>query len=155
MIEQIVQYPDRGRDLILSNYFRHSSNLRISNYEPFRASSSSILVRTTRIEEGSTLENPKNIKLTGVRCHTNLAKPFYAEEKKYTQESHEDESLDLSPTYSYMVNTISLDDEDFEINKHLLRKDFILKSIRKEEFGSSTRSIRTLEPSTKKNSTLT
>ena len=51
MIEQIVQYPDGGRDLVFSNFFRHSSNLRISYYEPFRVSSSSIPVRTTRIEE--------------------------------------------------------------------------------------------------------
>ena len=30
----------------------------------------------------------------------------------------------MSPTYSQMINTISLSDEDFEINKDLLRKDF-------------------------------
>ena len=51
MIEQIVEYPDGGGDLIFSNSFGHSSNPRISYYEPFKASSSSILVRTTRIEE--------------------------------------------------------------------------------------------------------
>ena len=84
-IEQIVQYPDG--DLVFSNSFRHSSNPIISYYEPSRASSSSILVRTTRIEEGSTSENPKNIKLTGVRSHTNLARPFYMEEKESTQGS--------------------------------------------------------------------
>ena len=50
MIEQIVQYPDGEEDLNFSNYFRHSSNPRISYYEPSRALSSSILVRTTRIE---------------------------------------------------------------------------------------------------------
>ena len=51
MIEQIVEYPDGGGDLIFSNSFGHSSNPRISYYEPFKASSSSIPVRTTRIEE--------------------------------------------------------------------------------------------------------
>ena len=30
----------------------------------------------------------------------------------------------MSPTYSQMINTISLSDEDFVINKDLLRKDF-------------------------------
>ena len=99
-IEQIVQYPDGGGDLIFSNSFRHSSNPRISDYEPSKASSSSIPVRTTRIEEGSTLTNPKNIKLTGVKSHANLARPFYTEEKEFTQESHQDESPDMSPTYS-------------------------------------------------------
>ena len=34
---------------------------------------------------------------------------------------------DESPTYFQMVNTVSLDDEDFEINKDLLRKDFYSK----------------------------
>nr|CAN74114.1 hypothetical protein VITISV_036745 [Vitis vinifera] len=41
-IEQIVQYPDGGGDLIFSNSFRHYSSPRISDYEPSRASSSSI-----------------------------------------------------------------------------------------------------------------
>ena len=50
-IEHIVQYLDGEGDLIFSNSFRHSSNLRISDYEPFRALSSSIPIRTTRIEE--------------------------------------------------------------------------------------------------------
>ena len=99
-IEQIVQYPDGERDLIFSNSFRHSSSLRISDYEPSRASSSSIPVRTTRIEEGSTSANPKNIKLTGVRSHTNLARPFYKEEKESTQGSQHVEPPDMSPTYS-------------------------------------------------------
>ena len=99
-IEQIDQYPNGGGDLIFSNSFRHSSSLRISDYEPSRASSSSIPVRTTRIEEGSSSANPKNIKLIGVRSHTNLARPFYTEEKEFTQESHQDESPDMSPTYS-------------------------------------------------------
>ena len=40
-----------------------------------------------RIEEGSTLANPMNIKLIGVKSHTNLARPFYTEEKESTQES--------------------------------------------------------------------
>ena len=124
IIEQIVQYSDGGGDLIFSNSFRHPSNPRISDFEPFRALSSSILVRTTREEEGSDLTNPKNIKLTSVRSHTNVGKPFYTEENESTQESYQDESPDVSPTYSQMINIVSLDDEDFEINKDLLRKDF-------------------------------
>ena len=99
-IEQITQYLDGGRDLVLSNYFHHSSNPGISYYEPFKASSSSIPVRTTRTEEGSTSSNPKNIKLTGVRSHTNLVRPVYMEEKQSTQGSHQDESPNMSPTYS-------------------------------------------------------
>ena len=110
--------------MIFSNSFRHSSNFRISDYEPSRASSSSIPVRITRIDEGSTSENPKNIKLTRVKSHTNLVRPFYTEEKESTQGSYQDESPDMSPTYSQMINIVSLDDEDFEINKDLLRKDF-------------------------------
>ncbi|KAL6340474.1 hypothetical protein AAG906_006138 [Vitis piasezkii] len=82
-------------------------------YEPSRASSSSIPIRTTREEEGN-----------GVRSHTNVARPFYTEENESTQESQQDESPVMSPTYSQMINTISLSDEDFEINKDLLRKDF-------------------------------
>ena len=86
-IEQIVQYLDGGGDLIFSNSFRHSSSPRISYYEPSRASSSSIPVRTTREDEGSNSANLKNIKLTGVKSHTNLARPFCTEEKESTQES--------------------------------------------------------------------
>ena len=146
-IEQIVQYPDEGEDMIFSNSFHHSSNPRILYYEPSRASSSSIPVRTIRMEERSTSANPKNIKLTGVRCHTNLAKPFYTEEKESTQESHQDESPNLFPAYSQMVNTVSLDDEDFEINKDLLRKDFyskVNKKIRLWFFSKVPKDIRTL-----------
>ena len=117
-IEQIIQYPDGGGDLIFSNSFRHSSNPRVSSYEPARSSSSSIPVRITRKDEG-TSSNPKNIKLTGVRSHTNLAKPFYTEEKEFTKESQQDESPQMSPTYSQMINTISYGDENFEINKDL------------------------------------
>ncbi|KAL6331848.1 hypothetical protein AAG906_020193 [Vitis piasezkii] len=123
-IEQIVQYPDGGGELVFSKSFRHSSSPRVSIYEPSRASSSSIPVRTTREEEGSSSGNPKNIKLTGVRSYTNVARPFYSEENESTQESQQDESPVMSPTYSQMINTISLSDEDFEINKDLLRKDF-------------------------------
>ncbi|WJZ92793.1 hypothetical protein VitviT2T_011770 [Vitis vinifera] len=123
-IEQIVQYPDGKGELVFSNSFRHSSSPRVSFYEPSRASSSSIPVRTTREEEGSSSGNLKNIKLTGVRSHTNMARPFYTEENESTQESQQDESPVMSPTYSQMINTISLSDEDFEINKDLLRKDF-------------------------------
>ena len=100
MIEQIVQYPNGWGDLIFSNSFRHSSNPRISNYEPSKASSSSIPVRTSRVKKGSSSTNPKNIKLTGVRSHTNLARPFYTEEKESTQESHQDESPDVSYLFS-------------------------------------------------------
>ncbi|RVX07456.1 hypothetical protein CK203_025224 [Vitis vinifera] len=52
------------------------------------------------------------------------SQPFYSEENESTQESQQDESPVMSPTYSQMINTISLSDEDFEINKDLLRKDF-------------------------------
>ena len=34
----------------------------------------------------------------------------------------------MSPTYSQMINTVSLDDEDFEIDKDLLRKDFYFEA---------------------------
>ncbi|RVW73466.1 hypothetical protein CK203_057923 [Vitis vinifera] len=74
--------------------------------------------------KGSSSGNPKNVKLTGVRSYTNVARPFYSEENESTQESQQDESPVMSPTYSQMINTISLSDEDFEINKDLLRKDF-------------------------------
>ena len=53
-----------------------------------------------------------------------MARPFYTKENESTQGSHQDESPDMSPTYSQMINTVSLDDEDFEINKELLRKGF-------------------------------
>ena len=154
MIEQIVRYPNGRGDLIFSNSFRHSSNPRISNYEPSKASSSFITVRTTRIEERSTSANPKNIKLTGVRSYTNLARPFYTEEKESTQGAQQDDSPDMSPTYSQMINIVSLDDEDFEINKTLLRKDFYFEA-NKEKNGSLIRSLRSLEPSTKRNFMLT
>ncbi|WJZ85701.1 hypothetical protein VitviT2T_005221 [Vitis vinifera] len=123
-IEQIVQYPDRGGELVFSKSFRHSSSPRVSVYEPSRASSSSIPVRTTREEKGSSSGNHKNVKLTGVRSYTNVARPFYSEENESTQESQQDESPVMSPTYSQMINIISISDEDFEINKDLLRKDF-------------------------------
>ena len=55
-IEQIVQYPDGEGELVFSKSFRHSSSPRVSVYEPSRASSSSIPVRTTREEEGSSSE---------------------------------------------------------------------------------------------------
>ena len=56
-----------------------------------------------------------------------MARPFYSEENESTQESQQDESPVMSPTYFQMINTISLSDEDFEINKDLLRKDFYSK----------------------------
>ena len=46
-IEQIVQYSDGGGDLIFSNSFCHPSSPKISDFEPSRALSSSIPVRTT------------------------------------------------------------------------------------------------------------
>ncbi|WJZ92657.1 hypothetical protein VitviT2T_011641 [Vitis vinifera] len=157
-IEQIVQYPDGGGELVFSKSFRHSSSPRVSVYEPSRASSSSIPVRTTRVEEGgSSSGNPKNVKLTGVRSYTNVARPFYSEENESTQESQQDESPVMSPTYSQMINTISLSDEDFEINKDLLRNDFysevnkqrndwffstvpkVIRTIHQEEFYSYLR----------------
>ena len=39
----------------------------------------------------------------------------------------------MSPTYSQMINTISFDDEDFEINKDLLRKDFYSEANKKRK----------------------
>ena len=86
--------------MIFSNSFRHSSSPRISNFEPSRASSSSIPVRTTKEEEGSGSTNLKNIKLTGVKSHTNMARPFYTEDQESTQGSNQDESPIMSPTYS-------------------------------------------------------
>ena len=50
-VEQIVQYPNEGRNIVFSNTFRHSNNLNISDYESYRASSSSIPIRTTRVEK--------------------------------------------------------------------------------------------------------
>ena len=146
-IEQIVQYPNGEGDLIFSNSFCHSSNPRVSVYEPSKASSSSIPVRTTRKEEGSNSANPKNIKLIGVRSHTNMARPFYTEENESTQESQQDESPVMSPTYSQMINTISLSDEDFKINKDILRKDLYseVNKQRKDWFFSTVpKDIRTL-----------
>nr|CAN74115.1 hypothetical protein VITISV_036746 [Vitis vinifera] len=124
-----------------------TSNPRISDYEPSRASSSSIPVRTTRKEEGSSSANPKNIKLTGIRNHTNLARPFYTEENESTQKSHQDESPDMSPMYSQMINTISFNDKDFEINKNLLREDFYFEANKKRKdwfFSIVPKDIRTL-----------
>nr|CAN73224.1 hypothetical protein VITISV_026447 [Vitis vinifera] len=120
---------------------------RISEYEPSRVLSSSITVRTIRVDKGSSSTNPKNNKLTGVRNHTNLARPFYTNEKESTQESHQDESPDMSPTYSQMINTISFNDEDFEINKDLLRKDFYSEANNKRKnwfFSTIPKDIRTL-----------
>ena len=34
----------------------------------------------------------------------------------------------MSPTYSHMINTVSLENEDFEINKDLLRKNFYFEA---------------------------
>ena len=133
--------------MIFSNSFRHSSSPRISYFQPSRASSSSIPVRTTREEEGSSLANPKNIKLTSVRSHTNVARPFYTEKNESTQESQQDESPVMSPTYSQMINTISLSDEDFEINKDLLRNDFYSEANKERKdwfFSKVPKDIRTL-----------
>ena len=75
-----------------------------------------------------------------------MARPFYNEENESTQE--QDESSPMSPTYSQMINTISYDDKDFEINKDLLRKDFYSK-VNKETndwfFSTVPKDIRTLD----------
>ena len=133
--------------MIFSNSFCHSSSPKILDFEPSKASSSSIPVRTSRVKKGSSSTNPKNINLIGVRNHTNLAKPFYTEEKESTHESDQDESPDMSPTYSQMINTISLSDEDFEINKDLLRKDFYSEANKERKdwfFSTVPKDIRTL-----------
>ena len=80
-----------------------------------------------------------------------MARPFYSEENESTQESQQDESPVMSPTYSQMINTISLSDEDFEINKDLLRKDFY-SEVNKQRNDSL--SLKSLEPFTGKNSML-
>ena len=53
----------------------------------------------------------------------------------------------MSPTYSQIINTVSLDDEDFEINKDLLRNDFY-SEVNKERriwfFSKVPKDIRTL-----------
>ena len=53
----------------------------------------------------------------------------------------------MSPTYSQMINTISLSDEDFEINKDLLRKDFYSEANKERKdwfFSTVPKDIRTL-----------
>ena len=133
--------------MIFSNSFRHPSSPRISDFEPSKALSSSILVRTTREEEGSSSTNPKNIRLTGVRSHTNVARLFYTEKNESIQESQQDESPVMSPTYSQMINTISLNDEDFEINKDLLKNDFYSEANKERKdwfFSTVPKDIRTL-----------
>lgn len=66
------------------------------------------------------------------------ARPIYTEDENSNQESQQ-ESLNMSPTYSQMVNVISLG-QDFEINNELLRQDFYLENkIRKEEIGFSVK----------------
>ena len=69
------------------------------------------------------------------------------EEKESTQESHQDESPYMSPTYSKIINTISINDEEFEINKDLLRKDFyseVNKKMRDWFLSKVPEDIRTL-----------
>ena len=111
--------------MIFSNSFRHSSSPRILDFESSRASSSSILVRTIMEEEGSSLANPKNIKLKGFRNHTNVARPFYTEDKESTQGSNQDESPVMSPMYSQMINTIRFDDKDFLDQQRSLKKGLL------------------------------
>ena len=70
------------------------------------------------------------------------------EEKESTQESHQDESPYMSPTYSKIINTISINDEEFEINKDLLRKDFyseVNKEMKVWLFSKVPKDIRTLK----------
>ena len=53
----------------------------------------------------------------------------------------------MSPTYSQMINTISLDDEEFEINKELLRNDFYYEANKERRvwfFSKVPKDIRTL-----------
>ena len=53
----------------------------------------------------------------------------------------------MSPTYSQLINTVSLSNEDFEINKDLLRKDFyseVNKKMRVWFFSKVLKDIRTL-----------
>ena len=53
----------------------------------------------------------------------------------------------MSPSYSQMINTISISDEDFEINKDLLRNElcFEVNKERKDWFLSTVpKDIRTL-----------
>ena len=53
----------------------------------------------------------------------------------------------MSPTYSQMINIISLSDEDFEINKDLLRKDFYFEANKERKdwfFSTVPKYIRTL-----------
>ena len=53
----------------------------------------------------------------------------------------------MSPTYSQMINIISLSDEDFEINKDLLRKDFYFEANKERKdwfFSTVPKDIRTL-----------
>ena len=54
----------------------------------------------------------------------------------------------MSPTYSQMINIISLDEENFEINKDFLRKDFYYE-VNKEKrdwfFCKVPKDIRTLK----------
>ena len=76
-----------------------------------------------------------------------MVRPFYTKENESIQESQQDESPIMSPTYSQMINTINLSDEDFEINKDLLRKDFYFE-VNKERkdwfFSTIPKDIRTL-----------
>ena len=54
----------------------------------------------------------------------------------------------MSSTYSQIINTISLDDEEFEINKDLLRKDFyseVNKEMKVWLFSKVPKDIRTLK----------
>ena len=60
------------------------------------------------MEEGSMSSKSKNIKLSRVKSHTNVAKTYYSKDRESTQES-----LDMSPTYSWMINMI---DQEFVIN---------------------------------------
>ena len=53
----------------------------------------------------------------------------------------------MSPTYSQIINIVSIDDEEFEINKDLLRKDFyseLNKEMKDWFFSKVPKDIRTL-----------
>ena len=45
----------------------------------------------------------------------------------------------MSPTYSQMINTVSLENEDFEINKDLLRKDSEANKEKRDWFFSKVK----------------
>ena len=80
-----------------------------------------------------------------------MVRPFYIDEKESTQGSQQDESPDISPTYSQMINTVSEDFKIFEINKDLLRGDFYSEANKEKKMVFLAKPLMFLEASTKKN----